>query len=293
MQRRAFVGQFVGQFAGQFAVAALGLRGLDGSRSFLPHDAPTRRLTSVGLELWTVRDAMRKDPEATMAAVRAIGYADVELLWSLGNFGRTAKQVRATLDRTGLHATSAHINPAMLTDGWDKALDMAHEIGQQTLIVPSFSAETSRTLDDWKRWAERFNVAGQKARAANLWLAMHNEPEHQKRIDGRVPFEVFVEATDPRYVRIQLDVGNMTMGGGDPLDFLTRYAARCWSFHIKDVVADRSADTELGKGSVDFKAILAAVPDPDTKTFFVEQEGPTDPLASARQDYDYLSRLEF
>ncbi len=281
-------------FVGQCAVAAFGLRSL-GSSPLVASGAPAgaRRLKSVGLELWSVRDAMRKDPEGTMAAVRAMGYSDVELLWSLGNFGRTAKQVRATLDSTGLRATSAHINPAMLTDGWDKALDMAHEIGQQTLIVPSFSAESTRTLDDWKRWAERMNVAGERARAAGLWLAMHNEPEHQHPIDGRIPFEVFVEASDPRYVHLQLDIGNMVMGGGDPLAFLSRYAARCWSFHIKDVVADRSADTELGKGTVKIATILAAVPDPDQKTFFVEQEGPKDSLASAKEDYDYLSRLDF
>ncbi len=290
MQRRHFVGQF--------AVAALGLRGLGAlaPRSPLTTTLTTtraRRLKSVGLELWSVRDAMRKDPEGTMAKVRAIGYSDVECLWSLGNFGRTAKQVRATLDSTGLKSTSAHISPSLLTDGWDKALDMAHEIGHQTLIVPSFSEETSRTLDDWKRWGERFNVAGEKARAAKLWLAMHNEPEHQKLIDGKVPFEVFVEATDPRYVHLQLDVGNMTMGGGDPLAFLKRYAARIASFHIKDVVPDRTGDTELGKGNVNFATILAAVPDPDSKTFFVEQEGPKDSLASAKEDFEYLSRLNF
>lgn len=286
MYRRAFVGQL--------AVTALGLRGLAPLSAGAPlADSSARRLSSIGLELWTVRDAMRKDPEGTMAAVRAMGYTDVELLWSMGNFGRSAKQVRATLDSTGLKATSAHISPELVTSGWEKALEMAHEIGQQTLIVPSFPAESSRTLDDWKRWGERFNVAGEKARAANVWLAMHNEPEHEKRIDGRVPFEVFVEATDPRYVRLQLDIGNMVMGGGDPLAFLQRHKQRIVSFHIKDILADRSADTELGRGNVPIAAILAAVPAPDRATFFVEQEGPKDSLASAKQDFDYLSRLEF
>lgn len=286
MHRRAFVGQL--------AVTALGLRGLGAAHPIEPLGAPeARRLSSIGLELWTVRDAMRKDPERTMAAVRAMGYTDVELLWSMGNFGRTAKQVRATLDSTGLKATSAHISPTLVTTGWEQALDMAHELGQQTLIVPSLPAESSRTLDDWKRWGERFNVAGEKARAANLWLAMHNEPEHEKRIDGRVPFEVFVEATDPRFVRLQLDIGNMVMGGGDPHAFLERHKSRIVSFHIKDILADRSADTELGQGNVKIAEIIAAVPDPDRKTFFVEQEGPEDSLASAKQDFDYLSRLEF
>ncbi|MEP7382897.1 MAG: sugar phosphate isomerase/epimerase [Gemmatimonadota bacterium] len=286
MERRAFVGHF--------AAAAFGVQGLRWSgAAFSAAPASSRRLPSVGLELYSVRDAMRGDPEGTMAAVRAMGYADVEVLWSMGNFGRTARQVRAALDNTGLRATSAHISPGALLEGWDRSLEMAHEIGHQTLVVPSFSEETSRTLDDWKRWADRFNTAGEKARRANLWLAMHNEPEHQRPVDGRIPFELFVASTDPRYVHIQLDVGNMVIGGGDPMNFLTRFAPRCWSFHIKDVVADRSADTELGTGSVDLGAILAAIPDLEHKTCFVEQEGATDPMASAKRDFDYLSRLEF
>src|SRR2546426_5247974 len=66
-----------------------------------------RRLNRIGLELYSVRDAMGRDPDGTLAAVRAMGYTDVELLWSFGNFGRTTEQVRAALDHEGLHAPSA------------------------------------------------------------------------------------------------------------------------------------------------------------------------------------------
>ncbi|HYT82974.1 MAG TPA: hypothetical protein VEK86_05960, partial [Gemmatimonadales bacterium] len=69
------------------------------------------RLARIGLELYSVRDAMRRDPDRTLAAVRAIGYTDVELLWTFGNFGRTTEQVRAALDREGLRAPSAHVSP--------------------------------------------------------------------------------------------------------------------------------------------------------------------------------------
>src|SRR5512144_2882449 len=74
------------------------------------------RLDRIGLELYSIRNAMRADPERTLAAVRAIGYTDVELLWSFGNFGRSPQQVRTALDHEGLHAPSAHIDPALLTD---------------------------------------------------------------------------------------------------------------------------------------------------------------------------------
>src|SRR5690242_7253066 len=85
--------------------------------------APTAKLDRIGLELYAVRHAMAADPERTLAAIRAIGYTDVELLWSFKNFGRTTQQVRATLDREGLRAPSAHIAPEILLDpdGWKRS----------------------------------------------------------------------------------------------------------------------------------------------------------------------------
>lgn len=251
------------------------------------------RLSRIGLELYSVRDAMRRDPERTLAAVRAIGYTDVELLWSFGNFSRTPQQVRASLDREGLHAPSAHVSPAVILVGWQRSLEIAKTLGHEYLIVPSFTVDTQRSLDDWREWADRFNEAGAAARRAGIWLAFHNEPDHMKPIDGVVPYDVFVERTDPSVVRLQLDTGNMLLGGGDPFHYLEKYRARYWSFHIKDVVADRSRDIELGRGILDLRRFLAAIQELDRKPLYVEQEGASDQLASARLDYEYLSKLEF
>src|SRR6266540_381629 len=251
------------------------------------------RLARIGLELYSVRDAMRRDPDRTLAAVRAIGYTDVELLWTFGNFGRTTEQVRAALDREGLRAPSAHISPTVVLVGWERSLAIAQRLGHEYLIVPSFDSETTRSLDDWREWADHFNAAGAVARRAGIWLAFHNEPDHMKPIDGTVPYDVFVERTDPTVVRHQLDVGNMVMGGGDPLAYLERYRDRYWSFHLKDVVKDRSRDTELGTGTLDFRRLLASIPDIDHKPAYVEQEGIEHPLDSARQKCEFLKALEF
>jgi sugar phosphate isomerase/epimerase len=98
---------------------------------------------------------------------------------------------------------------------------------------------------------------------------------------------------DPSVVRLQLDVGNMVMGGGDPMQYLAKYRDRYWSFHLKDIVSDRSSDTELGRGTVDFKRILAAVPEVNQKPCYVEQEGSRDEMGSARLNFQYLRQLEF
>jgi len=279
MDRRSFVHSLTATVAGASVARSL--------------TSPRTRLDRIGLELYSVRDAMRRDPERTLAAVRAIGYTDVELLWSMGNFGRTPQQVRATLDHEGLRAPSAHISPAVILVGWQRSLDIAKMLGHEYLIVPSLTVDTQRSLDDWREWADRFNAAGAVARRAGIWLAFHNEPDHMKPIDGTIPYDVFVERTDPSVVRLQLDVGNMAQGGGDPFAYLGRYRNRYWSFHIKDVVADHSHDTELGKGVLDVRRLLAAIPDVQHKPLYVEQEGASDQLASAGVDYRYLSTLEF
>lgn len=253
----------------------------------------SRRLDRIGLELFSIRHAMAADPERTLAAVRAIGYTDVELLWSFQNFNRTPQQVRDTLAHEGLRAPSAHISAESIFIGWERSLHVAKMLGHEYLIVPSLTDSTNRTLDDWREWADHFNKAGAQARRAGIWLAFHNEADHMKLIDGKVPYDVFVQRTDPSVVRLQLDVGNMLIGGGDPMQYLARYKNRYHSFHLKDVVANRSTDTELGKGMFDFKSFLAAIPDLARKPCYVEQENGTDELASARYDYEYLRNLIF
>jgi sugar phosphate isomerase/epimerase len=257
------------------------------------HALEAKRLMRIGLELYSVRDAMRRDPERTLAAVRAMGYTDVELLWTHGNFGRTPAQVRATLDREGLRAPSAHIDPAALETSWAASLETAKLLGHDYLIVPSLPAETQRSLDAWRAWADRFNRAGAAARRAGIWLAFHNEPDHMKPIDKIVPYDLFLERTDPSVVRLQLDTGNMVIGGGDPMRYLQTFGDRYWSFHLKDVVADGTHDTELGAGRFDLRGFLAGVADVDRKACYVEQEGASDSLASAQKNCAFLQTLEF
>ena len=279
MKRRAFI-QTLG-------AAAAGGMALPSQLRF------PKRLDRIGLELYAVRHEMAKDPEKTLAAIRAIGYTDVELLWSFDNFRRTAAQVAETLKKEGLRAPSAHISPIILFVGWERSLETAKQLGHQYLIVPDFGGETTRTLDDWREWADRFNTAGAVARKAGIWLAFHNEADHMKPIDGMAPYDVFVERLDPSVVRLQLDTGNMLIGGGDPMRYLEKYRDRYWSFHLKDVVRDRSSDTRLGKGIFDFKRFLAAVPALEQKPCYVEDESPSDELAAARSNFDYLHTLDF
>jgi len=279
MKRRAFI-----QTVGAAAVGGWVARS--------PWHSP-KRLERIGLELYAVRRAMARDPEGTLAAIRAIGYTDVELLWSFNNFNRTPAQVAATLKNEGLRAPSAHMSAETIFVGWERSLEIAKQLGHEYLFVPDFEDWTKRTIDDWLQWADRFNEKGAVARRAGIWLGFHNEPYHQRPIDGKVPLDAFIGRLDPSVTRLQLDVGNMLMGGGDPMQYLQRYPDRFWSFHVKDIVADRSSDTRLGTGIFDFKRFLAAVPSLNNKPCYVEDESPADELAAARSNFQYLQGLEF
>ena len=282
MKRRTFV-----QVLGATAAGVMLTRRQAGAE---PGIGGTRKLNHVGLELYSVRHAMKQDPERTLAGVRAAGYDEVELLWSMDNFGRTTQQVKESLKKEGLRAPSAHVNPAILTNNWEKHLEDAHTLGMTYIIVPSLDV---KTLDEWKRWADTMNTAGAQARKANLWLAFHNEAEHMKPIDGQIPYDVFIARLDPKVTRLQLDVGNMIIGGGDPMAYLNKHKDRYWSFHVKDVVPDKTKDTELGTGIVNFKQLFADIPNLSQKPCYVEDESPADELAAARQNAAYLKKLTF
>jgi sugar phosphate isomerase/epimerase len=252
------------------------------------------RLNRIGIQLYAVRTEAAKDLERTLADLAAIGYNDVEWLWSFNNLNRTPKVVRAMLDRVGLKSPSTHAGAGILSVGWERHLDAAATIGHEYVIIPSFNSDEVTSLDDWKEFADRFNAAGAVARKHGIWLGFHTEPNHFGLLDGGVPYDAFMSRVDPSVTRHQLDMGNASMAGVDPMSLLTKYRDKFWSFHVKDVpVMGKNGDTTLGDGVVDLRRILAAIPSPETKRFFIEQGGGPAPMEGARKNYAYLKALEF
>ena len=255
--------------------------------------ATGRRLRRVGIQLYTLRDDAKRDLERTLADIAGAGYKDVELLSSMNNFGMPPARLRQVLDQNGLRAPSTHVGVGELND-LDRQLGDAATLGHKYIVLASLPGN-ERTLDDYKRWADRLNDLGRRSLTHGVWIGFHNEAYDFPPIGGVVPYDVLVERTDPALVRLQLDTGNMAMGGRDPLEYMRRIGKRYWLFHIKDAPSlGASTDAELGKGIVDFKRILASIDDIDDKLLYVEQETyPGAPLDSARRDYAYITGLTF
>lgn len=253
-----------------------------------------RRLRRVGIQLYTLRDDAGRDLERTLGDIARAGYNDVELLGSMNNFGMLPERLRAILDRVGLRAPSTHVSGEAFDD-LDRQIGVAKILGHEYLVLAGLPSSDTSTLDGYRRWADRLNEAGRRALPSGIRIGFHDEPVDFKAIDGVVPYDLLAQRTDPAYVRLQFDTGNLAMAGGDPVDFLKRFGSRCWLFHIKDVPSLGAAhDTELGKGIIDFTRLLAGIDHIDDKFLFVEQETyPGAPLDSARRDYAYISTLEF
>ena len=278
------------------AAARLGACATTSSAAASSTTPGTRRLKRVGIQLYTLRDDAKNNLEATLSDIANAGYKDVELLSSMRNFGMPPAQLRQLLDRLGLRAPSTHIG-AEGFDNLDAIFDEAGTLGHQYIVLASLPYGPGKaTLDDYRRWADRLNEAGRRARTHNLWMAFHDEAyDFSPLIEGQMPYDILADRTDPSLVRLQLDTGNAAIGGRDPLDLMRKYGSRYYLFHIKD--AERLGapnDTELGKGMVNFRELLAMIPDIDDKHLYVEQESyPGAPLDSAKRDYDYLSSLRF
>jgi sugar phosphate isomerase/epimerase len=272
--------------------SAVALSQLGCAKGMTTNATGTRQLRRVGIQLYTLRDDARRDLEGTLANIAQTGYKDVELLSSMNNFNMPPATLRKVLDRNGLRAPSTHIGVGEL-DHLPRQLDDAETLGHQYIILASLPGNS--TVDDYRRWADRLNEAGRVTRERKIWIGFHDEANDFVAQNGTVPYEVLVERTDPSVVRLQLDTGNLAMGGRDPMEYMKRYGDRYWLFHIKDAPQiGAKTDTELGKGVIDFRRLLASIDRIDEKFLYVEQETyPGAPLDSARRDFAYLSHLQF
>ena len=259
----------------------------------------------IGLQLYTVGDAIGRDFDGTLKTVAAIGYRAVEGNLSLA--GRDARALKAVYDGLGLAWRSAHCGGGDLRDGLGKTIETAHAVGLEYLVcafpqIPASIGDVIKgiTLDDWKANAELFNRIGERTHEAGITFAYHNHNIDFRRYDGISGYDALLAATDPKLVKLELDCGWMVSAGLDPVDYLGRYPDRYVMLHVKDLKREhipntdlKMASTEVGKGIIDWPRLLAAAAKTSVKGLYVEQEPPfvASSLESVRVSFDYLKSL--
>jgi sugar phosphate isomerase/epimerase len=260
----------------------------------------------IGLQLYTIGDAVNRDFDGALRTVAAIGYRAVEGNLSLA--GRDAKALKAAYDGLGLAWHSAHCGGDELRGGLAKTIETAQSVGLEFLVCPfplipasMKDVMTGIRLDDWKANADLFNTIGERVRAAGIAFAYHNHNIDFRRYDGVSGYDTLLARTDPRLVKFELDCGWMVSAGLDPVDYLARYPDRYVMLHLKDLRHDyipttdlKMASTEVGKGIVDWPRLLRAAGKTAVRGLYVEQEPPFagSSLDSAGASFAYLRALQ-
>jgi sugar phosphate isomerase/epimerase len=258
-------------------------------RRFAP---PLDKLALIGLGLYTVRNELQRDFAGTLRQVAAIGYREVEFA---GYYGRSPGEIRSALAAAGLSAPSAQVASSELRLAWAARVEQARAIGHRYLVCGWVPPSERRSLADWRSLATLLNAVGQAAHHTEMQLAYHNHDFEFVPVDGRAPYDLLLELTDPSLVQLELDVYWARKGGRDPLSLFARWPGRFPLLHLKDMApGPRGEFTELGRGVIDFRPILAHGRAAGVRHVFVEQdEGKAPPLERARIGYDHLKQLEF
>lgn len=250
--------------------------------------AQSHRAWLRGLQLFTVRDALRADTEGTLGRIAAMGYREVELA---GLPGVTADAMSASLGRYGLTAPSMHASYERLRGDFASVVEEARTVGVSYLVCPSVDAEDRRTAGDWKRVCRTLTTIGQAARSRGLVLAYHNHDfEFVPFDDGTTPFGLMMTETDPSDVKLEVDVYWVAKAGLDPVQCLRDGQDRILLVHLKDLGSDGST-VEVGAGALDFERIVRTALLIGVKHLFVEQDTSASPLASIATSLRFLERL--
>jgi sugar phosphate isomerase/epimerase len=228
----------------------------------------------LAVQLYTLREALAGDLEATLAQLAAAGAREVELA---GLYGLDAAEMRRRLDAAGLSASSAHVPLARIEDELDQVVRDAQELGTETLVVPSVPRPASaKDADDL---VARLTRAAHEITGAGFGFAYHNHDFEFRPLDGGGDLWSRIAATD---LQLEPDVGWLRVAGRDPVAVLSELAGRCPLVHAKDVrqASDGSwQDVPAGDGELDWGAIAEAAAAGGATRLVVELDNPSaDPV---------------
>lgn len=243
---------------------------------------PAGKHIPVGLELYSVRNALKQDLRGTVAQVAQLGYQCVEFYapyydWTVGY----AQQVRQQLDSLGMLCYSTHNSLASFqTDGINKAIELNRALGSRYIVL-AHPGEV-KTVDDWKRIADTLNSANSTMAAHGIHAGYHNhdlewkpfaEPAAGQKSEERLPIELLAANTDKSIV-LQLDVGTCLAAGNDPVRWVERNPGRIRSMHCKDWSPEKGYRVLFGEGVAPWKKLFAAAEGTGgIEYYLIEQEG--------------------
>jgi sugar phosphate isomerase/epimerase len=255
-----------------------------------------KKIKNFGIQVWTVRDAMAKDPKGTLKALASYGYKLIETFdGEKGMFwGMTPMEFKTFLDDNNMSIKTAHCN---LTQDFEKKADQAKSIGMEYLIYPWEGP--AKTIGDYKKYAEDFNKKGEYLKKMGLKLAFHNHDYTFKLLEGQYAQDVLMQNTQADLVDFQMDIYWVVTAGQNPIEWIKKYPNRFKLCHIKDRIKNAiptniDASCVLGTGQINFTEILSVAKKNGMKYFITEQEHYDEgtPMECAMKNAEYFKKFK-
>jgi len=277
MNRRTFV-----KSSSALALAALGI----------PVRAQTRY--AIGLQLYTLRDVIFKDPKGVLKQVADMGYQHVETFGYRDGklFGMTNKEFTDYVRGLGMNITSGHYGIDQVRGNWEKAVADAKEAGQNYLVVP-WLPEPDRTADGYRKACADLNKAGEVCKNFGLRLGYHNHAFEFDTVGGEPAYDLMLRELDKNLVTMEMDIYWVVKAGQKPVAYFEKYPGRFELWHVKDMdKTDPAKNADVGTGSIDFKLLFAQAERSGLKQFYVEQETyPVNSIVSTGNSFKNLKNL--
>ena len=264
------------------------------------NEATSETGKNIYIQLYSVRDAIRADFDATIAEVAEAGYTGVEAAgYSNGEFyGMSPEEFKAAIERVGMEVLSSHTSRALEANieetnwddvwaWWDTTIDAHKRAGMKYIVAPWMPTPT--TLEDLQQYCDYYNKIGEKCNAAGLKFGYHNHAFEYNEIEGELMYDYMLENTDADKVFFQMDVYWTTQGGHTPMAYFNKYPNRFKLLHIKD-------EKELGgqDSVMDFDALFQNLDNAGVEYLIVEVEKYNfDPLESVKMSLDFLLENEY
>jgi sugar phosphate isomerase/epimerase len=244
----------------------------------------------VGIQLYSVRDDMQKDPAGTLQKLAEMGYRYVEHANYVNRkfYGYDAKGFKKLLDGLKLKMLSGHTKMGPehwdagkkdFSDSWKQTVEDAAVVGQQFVISPWLDESLRKTYDDTLRYMDVFNKSGELCKKSGMKFGYHNHDfEFSTILNNKKLFDIILQNTDPELVAQQLDMGNLYNGGAIAIAVVMQYPERFELMHVKDEIkassgAEKYESTILGEGIVNTRQVTdLGKRSGGTRHFIIEQE---------------------
>lgn len=237
----------------------------------------------IGLQLYSLRDLMPKDPKGTLKMVADLGYKEVET-YGYGDgklFGLSAKEFGSYAKSLGLKIPSGHYSTGQsrpdakgtLTNDWERAVADAKELGQEYMIIAWLDPSERKSLDDYKKVCELINKGSETCKKYGIRIGYHNHEFEFLKLEDQVPYDLMLAQLDKKDISMELDLYWTAFAQVNPLDYFAKYPGRFEQWHVKDMDKnDPKKQVDLGTGRIDFKAIFEKANQSGLKHFYIEQE---------------------